>query len=108
MALAGDSFDGLDGWLWDELPNRKRFAGRRRVREMAELAIARWPESAFDPSFEDRVTAAVRARYGSFWIILLAPLIGELLKLLLLWWMQRNENRALIEQWKGELNAPES
>lgn len=105
MALASDVFDGLDGWLWEELPNRKFFAGRRRVREMAELAISRWPESAFDPGFEERVIAAARTRYGSIWIILLAPLIGELLKLLLLWWMQRNEHRQLIEQWKGELNG---
>lgn len=105
MALASEAFDGLDGWLWDELPGRKRFAGRRRVREMAELAIARWPESAFDPTFHDRVEAAVRERYGSFWIILLAPLIGELVKLLILWWMQRNEHRELISQWKVELNG---
>lgn len=119
MAPAANEYAGFEDWVWFRLPASKVLAGRRRVLELLPLALDRWsddmtqatdcdgPAFAFMADslrYDVRRTYAGR-RYGSFWIIVLSSLIGELVRLLVLWWMSSHDNKQLFRKWRRRAHA---
>ena len=114
-----DEFAGLEQWVWSRLPASKFLAGRRRVLELIPLAVDRWSDEmaqATDSSgpqfsfmaeslrYQIRSTYAGQ-RYGSFWIIVLSSLIGELVRLLVLWWLSSSDHKQLFRKWRRRAHA---
>jgi hypothetical protein len=117
MAPAADEYAGLEEWVWSRLPASKRLAGRRRVMELLPLAIDRWSDDMAgdtdSPQFSTMASGLrhdVRRiysdrRYGSIWIILLSGLIGELVKLLVRWWLSSSDHKQLFRTWQRRSDA---
>ena len=107
-----DNWSALEDWVWSQLPPTKRIAGRRRVLELLPLAIDRWSEDmagdADSPQFSTMASGLrqdVRRiyadrRYGSIWIILLSSLIGELVKVLVRWWLSSSDHKESFRRWR--------
>jgi hypothetical protein len=119
MAPAADEYAGLEEWVWSRLPASKRLAGRRRVMELLPLALDRWSDDMMatgepdSPQFST-MTSGLRhdvrriyadRRYGSIWIILLSSLIGELVKLLVRWWLSSSDHKQLFRTWQRRSDA---
>lgn len=119
MAPAADEYAGFEEWVWSRLPASKWVAGRRRVLALLPLALDRWSEDmalATDsdgPAFAymaDSLRYDVRRiyagrRYGSFWIIVLSSLIGELVRLLVLWWLSSTDHKQSFRRWRRRGHA---
>jgi hypothetical protein len=119
MAPAADEFTAMQQWVWARLPASKYAAGRRRVLELIPLAIDRWSDDMAqasgpgDPAFAfmtDSLRRDVRRiydgrRYGAFWIIVVSSLIGELVRLLVLWWLSRSDRKQLFRKWRRKRHA---
>lgn len=119
MAPAANEYAVLEEWVWSRLPASKWVAGRRRVLALLPLAVERWSDdmaqatdsdsSAFN-YMADSLRSDVRRiyngrRYGSIWIIVLSSLIGELVRLLVLWWLSSNDHKQLFRTWRRSPNA---
>ena len=119
MAPAANEYAGLEEWVWSRLPASKWVAGRRRVLALLPLAVERWSDdmaqatdsdsSAFN-YMADSLRSDVRRiyngrRYGSIWIIVLSSLIGELVRLLVLWWLSDTKHRQLFHRWRRRADA---
>jgi hypothetical protein len=110
-------YPGLQEWVWSQLPPSKRIAGQRRVLELIPLAIDRWSDDMVadgQSSQFSRVADGLRQdvrriyanqRYGSIWIILLSNLIGELVKLLVRWWLSSSDNQESFRRWRRSRDA---
>lgn len=118
MPSTADNYAGLEQWVWSRLPPSKLLAGRRRVLDLVPLAIDRWSEdmagaTADAPAFSvmaDSLRQDVRRiyrgrRYGSFWIIVLSSLVGEIVRLLVLWWLSSSDHKQLFQTWRSERRA---
>ena len=98
--------------IWSQLPPTKRIAGRRRVLELLPLAIDRWSEDMAgdtDSPLFSTMASGLRQdvrriygdrRYGSIWIILLSSLIGELVKVLVRWWLSSSDHKESFRRWR--------
>jgi hypothetical protein len=107
-------YAGLEQWMWARLPPSKFLAGRRRVLGLIPLAIDRWSDAITGVTDEGdpRLTTIAESlrqdihriyadrRYGSLWIILLSSLVGELVRLLVLWWLSSSDHQDLFRQWR--------
>ncbi len=107
-------YAGLEQWVWSNLPATKFLAGRRRVLDLLPFAVDRWsddmaraaesggPEFSFmaDSLRDDVRRMYAGRRYGSFWIIVLSGLVGELVRLLVLWWLSSDDHKQLFRQWR--------
>lgn len=119
MAPAADPYQGFEQWVWSRLPASKHLAGRRRILDLLPLAVDRWsedmaqaadgdgPEYAFMvDSLRGDVRRVYAGRwYGSLWIIVLSGLIGELVRLLVLWWLSSEDHKQLFRRWRGRRHA---
>lgn len=119
MAPAADQYADLEQWVWSRLPPSKFLAGRRRVLELLPLAMDRWSDDiaraadADAPEFTfmaDSLRQDVRRlytgrRYGAFWIIVVSSLIGELVRLLVLWWLSSRDHKQLFRDWRVRRHA---
>ena len=119
MAPAANEYAGLEEWIWSRLPPSKWVPGRRRVLALLPLAVERWSDdmaqatdsdsSAFN-YMADSLRSDVRRiyigrRYGSIWIVVLSSLIGELVRLLVLWWLSSDDHKRLFRTWRRGPNA---
>ena len=119
MAPAADPYVGFEQWVWSRLPASKHLAGRRRINDLLPLAVDRWSDDmafAVDeggPAYAfmvDSLRSDVRRiyggrRYGAFWIIVLSGLIGELVRLLVLWWLSNDDHKQMFKRWRGRRHA---
>lgn len=118
MPSTADDYAALEQWVWSRLPPSKLLAGRRRVLDLVPLAIDRWSDdmagsTADDPAFS--VMAAMLRqdvrriyrgrRYGSFWIIVLSSLVGEIVRLLVLWWLSSSDHKQQFRTWRSRRRA---
>jgi hypothetical protein len=114
MDSSPNEYAGFEQWVWTRLPPSKFLAGRRRVLDLFPLAIDRWSDTMggatdeADPRFTfmaESLRHDVRRiyagrRYGSFWIIVLSSLVGEIVRLLVLWWLSSGDHQQLFRQWR--------
>lgn len=112
-------YAGFEEWVWSRLPPTKLLAGRRRVLELVPLALDRWSDEmarATDSGSEefgfmaDSLRQDVRRlyagrRYGAFWIIVVSSLVGELVRLLVLWWLSSSDHKQLFHTWRVKRDA---
>jgi len=118
MPLSDDYHD-LHAEIWRRLPMGKYLLGRRRIYELAELAVGAWcPEwlaVAADTGQErvitDEIVNSVRRLHdaievrdhGSLWALLLSYLVHAIVQIILDWWHRSPRNRRLIVKWRKEL-----
>lgn len=101
--------------VWQQLGVRKHLAGRERIDELADMAVANWPcevlaECRGDEDFATVADASVsslrrrvRSReYGVLLTILLSGLASAVFQILLKWWLERRANRVLMLVWRQE------
>ena len=90
-------------------------AGRWRVfprgirRRIIEGIIADWPERVRDPAdiadvLVKRGRERIRREHGSVLLLILAPILAELVKLAIQWWLDRRANQVLMRAWNAEAN----
>lgn len=112
-------YAGFEDWVWSRLPPTKLLAGRRRILELVPLALDRWSDdmaqatdsgSAEFGFMADSLRQDVRRlyagrRYGAFWIIVVSSLVGELVRLLVLWWLSSSHHKQLFHTWRVRRDA---
>lgn len=110
--VAEPAYADLQDWVWARLPASRFLAGRRRVAALIAVAIDRWPDGGTPDraTLAEAVEADLRASYadrriGSIWVILLASLIGELVRLLVIWWLSSDEHKRLFLRWRRRRDA---
>lgn len=101
----------LEQYVWDNLPARKRIAGRERIDRIVGRTLKGWPVAVLHQC--DRAEGDVvgkylarsverheRAEYGMgfFAAIILSSLIGEIVKMLLRRWFESNDGQAEITE----------
>lgn len=97
-----DSFANLEQEFYAGLPKRKYLAGRRRCRELAEMVVQEFhPGDSFE-TIRSNVRAKAQERYGSVLLLILAPLIGELVRMFVQWWIQNHWHQELATRWRNE------
>ncbi len=84
------------------------FPGRIRNR-MLEGIVADWPErvnetTRIEEILRQRGRERIKAEYGSVLLLILAPLLTELIKLAIKWWLERRTNQVLMRVWNAEAN----
>jgi hypothetical protein len=88
--------------VWDRLGFRKHVLGRGRVEAMTREAIRRWPQHPDSSTAQDEVHAWVLSQaaaqsgkqtYGFIWMAILSAVVGQIIRLLLEWWLESNHNR---------------
>ena len=104
------NIDELDDYVWSRLSVRKHLAGRARVSRIVRRAVREWPAPVLAQC--DAKQADVVGHYmgrslernerqygmGFFLAIVLSAVIGEIVKVLIRWWLERQENReAMLE-----------
>jgi len=109
-----DEYAEFEDWVWRRLPASKFIAGRRRVLDLVPSAIDLWSDDMAQATDEshasftfmaDSLRYTVRTRYandrfGTILIIILSALIGELVRLLIQWWLSRDSHRTLFARWR--------
>jgi hypothetical protein len=113
---------GLQELVWQQLPIRKRVAGRKAVDDLVQLAVESWPVDYMNHAADDaerqvvckEIEHSVRRLYtacsavdsvamGVLWTFLLQALASLIVQRILEWWLERRANRALLVAWKHEL-----
>ena len=104
------NIDKLEQHVWDNLSVRKHLAGRARISRIVRRAVREWPSPVLAQC--DAKQADVVGHYmgrslernerqygmGFFLAIVLSAVIGEIVKVLIRWWLERQENReAMLE-----------
>lgn len=98
--------------LWGKLGPQKWLVGRDFVNDATKLLVLNWPyRTALVPSkqgdtlkdLEDFALTRMatyrgrRKRYGFIWTLLLSAVLGQLIRLLLDWWLADESNKSAIE-----------
>lgn len=118
--------------VWSRLGLRKWMVGRERVATATASAIRRWPErihitanrsfaitydkgeiaptvtDSFVENMAAQVTADTHAtgpKCGSLLGLVLSAVIGQIVRLLLDWWLDRRENQELLAAARAQLEA---
>jgi len=100
----------LEQYAWDRVPTLQRtIAGRRIVGRIVRRAVASWPipvlqqcdaaESAVVGTHMARsIERQVRNEYGMGIILtlVLGALVQEVVKILIRWWLEKQENQAAM------------
>jgi hypothetical protein len=106
MALADPEFVALESQIYSQLPkHRTALAGRQRCRRLTEIAIEEFDPHLSAREIREKIRTKAKNEYGSAILLLfLAPLIGELVRLLLKWWLERSDEEAtaLLAKWQEE------
>lgn len=105
-------FATLQEELWGKLGPQKWLAGRDFVNDATKLLVLSWPyRTALTPAkqastlkdLEDYAFTKLgayrgrRRRYGFIWTIILSAVIGQLIRLLLEWWLKDESNKSAME-----------
>lgn len=112
----------LQNQIWQDLPLRKRVAGRDTIDDLVQLAVESWPTEYMNHATSDqerRVVAAEVERsikrlhhactrtdsvsYGILWSLLLQGLASAIVEWLVRWWIDRRSNRAILIAMQYEL-----
>ena len=97
----------LQSHVWDRLPTVPRtLGGRRIVNRIVARAVMGWPIPVLEQCdagetqivathYTKSVERAVKAEYGMgiLLTLVLGALVQEVVKLLVRWWLERDENR---------------
>ena len=98
----------LQAHVWDRLPTLNRMAAGRRITDrIVRRAVATWPVPVLEQC--DAAESAVVGKYmaknlerqarqefgmGIILTLVLGALVQEVVKILIRWWMERQENQA--------------
>lgn len=80
--------------------------GRRIRARLLRIAIEVAPDCNLDSDgarkmLKDRIKSRLYGEYGNpLLIMILIPLITELVKILIAWWLERQENRDVMKAWQ--------
>jgi|AACY02.2.fsa_nt_gi hypothetical protein len=83
----------------------------RRVRDRIIAGIvADWPEGVTDAAaimqvLRDRGRQRARQEYGSLLLLIIGPLIAELIRLAIQWWLENRDHRRLLSEWNAKANS---
>lgn len=83
----------------------------RRIRDRIIAGIVEdWPDGVYDTGkieqiLLDRGRQRARQEYGSLLLLLLGPLIAELIKLAIRWWLENRDHRRLMGEWCAKANS---
>lgn len=89
-------------YVWERLGVRKHLLGRDRVNNLTVEAISRWPvggEFWGEPSAErlqsvaNWVSRRHKNDYGFIWMAILSAIVGQIVRLLLEWWLDSDHNK---------------
>lgn len=84
--------------------SKARFFGHRIRRRLMRLAVATAPVGYRGADIAEvwkaDLKAAAKEEYGSVILIILLPVIMELVKMLIIWWLERKENEEIMAVWK--------
>lgn len=98
----------LESYVWDRLPSMRRtLAGRRAVGRVVRRAVKTWPIPVLEQcdAAETEVVGVHLARsiernmrhevgMGIILTLVLSALVSEVVKILVRWWLERQENQA--------------
>lgn len=101
------TLDQLQSHVWDRLPSVPRtLGGRRIVNRIVARAVMGWPIPVLEQCdagetaivaqhYTKSVERAVKAEYGMgiLLTLVLSALVSEVVKILVRWWLERQENR---------------
>ena len=104
------TLDSMQGYVWDRLPTVPRsLGGRRIVNRIVARAVRKWPIPVIEQcdAAETQVVAkhytksverAIKAEYGMgiLLTLVLGALVQEVIKVLVRWWLERDENRTAM------------
>lgn len=116
------NLDGLQSYVWQRLPLRKRIAGRQVVDDLVQLSIESWPADLMNHAVDDterqvvclEIERSVKRLYtacsatdavtmGILWTFLLQALASLIVQRILEWWLENRANRAFLIVMKHEL-----
>lgn len=117
------SLKEIQDHVWRRLGIRKVIAGRSRVNELVEIAVANWDHEALKNAKDKKELAIVAEgmvvgikrtdqmlgnydssqEYGFVWAILLQALVGAIVQILIKWWLESSQNRVILWSAKKEL-----
>lgn len=105
MGRADDraAFAKLEGEFYAGLPRKKYLAGRRRCRKLAEMVVQEFqPGDSFETICAN-VKEKAKQEYGSVILtMVLASLIGELVRMFVQWWIQNHYHQDMAIRWRGD------
>jgi hypothetical protein len=105
MGRADDlsAFAKLESEFYAGLPKKKFLAGRRRCRKLAEMVVQEFqPGDSFETICAN-VKEKAKQEYGSVILtMVLASLIGELVRMFVQWWIQKHYHQDLAIRWRSE------
>lgn len=104
------TLDQLQTRVWEQLPSVPRtLGGRRIVNRIVTRAVRTWPIPVLEQcdAAETQVVAqhytksverAIKAEYGMgiLLTLVLGALVQEVVKILIRWWLERDENRTAM------------
>jgi hypothetical protein len=102
--------------VWDRLGFRKHVLGRKRVEAMTREAIRRWPPNPASSESQNEVQAWVLSQaapqggkqtYGFIWMAILSAVVGQIVRLLLEWWLDSDHNRESMRNMRIFREYPE-
>ena len=102
------TLDDLQAHVWDRLPTLQRtVAGRRIVSRIVKSAVRGWPVPVLEQCdagqteivakhYTKTIERQARREYGMGIILtlVLGALVQEVVKIIVRWWLERNENRS--------------
>ena len=96
------SFAKLESEFYAGLPRGKYLAGRRRCRELTEMVVQEFQPGDSLDTLKANVRAKAKEKYGSVLLLILMPIIGELVRAFIQWWIQNHWNREQTIRWRDE------
>lgn len=115
------SLKDIQEHVWRRLGVRKFIAGRDRVNELVEVAVANWDHDALSSAKDkaeldivaegivigikrtDEMLGNYEQEYGFLWVILLQALVGAIVQILIKWWLESAKNKLILWAAKKEL-----
>lgn len=109
--------------IWQRLGPAKFFVGRRRVKRLAERAVAKMPDTLPERCWQQMQHTKIEIAYrheldhfakdiageigedefGSVMVLLFIGLVTAIVQVLLEWWLLADTHRIQFAQWKKEL-----
>ena len=99
--------------VWYRMPPTKFLLGRKRVEQLVNRAVSKWPMAAFAncENKEEIEFAAdayaqriAREEFGSIAVLLFIGLVTALVQVLLEWWLLKPAYRIEFVYWKDSLS----
>lgn len=105
----------MQDYVWRRIGIRRLVAGRKRLNELVEAAVANWDADAVANAKDERELQVVAdgmavgvkrthqmlgdyeiEEYGFIWAILLQALASAVIQILIKWWLESRENRLVM------------